>query len=405
MVAKAKLGKTRSVDSYINALVLAKKSAITVRDYRLILKVYSKWLGVPVENLHQNLNSDDLMRYARKLDADKIAPVSRRKYLMVIARFMQINNIEFDDLEQGAINAFQPEERNDKPATKELLQSMMDMGDPHSRAIISFLTSTGCRAGETSQILLSDIGRIEHGNFVPDINGGVVRIRNEIAKRRKGGLVFLSSESREYLTIWLQNRDDYIRMANTKSQNLRKGNTGRAKGLKHAGEKITRPAEDQRLFACSYYTLSQLFGKLYSQIDGEKGKYDKNMVTPHGCRAFFRTNAAKTMGIDLTEGILRHSGYLNQAYVRMTPEDRENQFHEGEASLYITRADHRIQGGKLDALARENKELQGRLQQVEAATMLVKHERAAIRAAGSDFVKAEDVERMVREAVAAALRK
>jgi integrase len=367
MAAEPEIAKIRSVDEYIKSLKRAKKSAITLRDYRYILLMYAKWLGVPVEKIHENLNPNDLMRYADKLDDDKIAPVSRRKYLTVIARYMENNGVTFDSMDKNTITAFEPEERNDKPATKELLMKMMDLGDPHTRSIISFLTSTGARAGETAQILLSDVGRIDHGRFVPDINGDVVQIRNEISKRRRGGLVFLTSECREFLSIWLQNRDDYIRMATVKSQNLRKGDTGRIKGAKHNGEKITRPEKDERLFACSYYTLSQLFGKLYSKIDGEKGKYDKNMVTPHGCRAFFRTNAARSMGVDLPEGILRHTGYLNQAYWRMTPEQRQADFKAGEPSLYITRPDHRIQTGKLSELEREKDALQVRVQQLEAA--------------------------------------
>ena len=57
---------------------------------------------------------------------------------------------------------------------------------------------------------------------------------------------------------------------------------------------------------------------------------------------------------------------MNAAYVRMTVEDREKQFHEGEAALYITRAHHRIQTGKLDALKKENLELKSRLEKLEA---------------------------------------
>jgi hypothetical protein len=254
-----------------------------------------------------------------------------------------------------------------------MAQKMMDLGTPHTRALISFLCSTGARAGETSQLLLSDVGRIEHGKFVPDIAGSVLNIRNKIAKRGKGGMVFLTAESREYLTLWLRDRSEYIRVANIKSKNLRKGNTGRTKGAKHTGGEITRPDDDERLFACSYYTLAKIFRQLYDKVDGGKDKYGRGAVVPHRCRAFFRTNGSKTLGIDLTEGILRHSGYLNQAYWRMTPEERERMFHEGEASLYLTRADHRVQSGELAQLRKEKEALEIRVKEMERIHAIKKH--------------------------------
>jgi integrase len=346
--------KIRSVDEYLTVLTQAKKSPVTIRDYRYILNDYARFTGVALPDLHTHLNPDDLMGYADHMSGS--APVTRKKFIGTVARFMKINGVAFDELERGVITSSEPEEKEDLPLTLDLAQKMMDLGTPHTRALIAFMCSTGARAGETSQLLLSDVGKIEHGKFVPDITGSVVNIRNKIAKRGKGGMVFLTREAREFLTLWLKDREQYIRLADVKSKNLRKGDTGREKGAKHTGAPITRPQNDQRLFAVSYYTLAKLFRVLYGKVDGRKDKYGRGAVVPHRCRAFFRTNASK-MGVDLVEGILRHSGYLNAQYVRMTPEERYKQFHAGEAALYITRKDHRIQTGELADLKRANEEL------------------------------------------------
>jgi integrase len=345
-----KNGKVRSVDAYLTLLKSAGKSDFTIRNYRQTLTQYARFLNVPPEKLHEHLNADDLMRYADSISGQRD---STRKYaLSVLGRYLKLNGVEFDELESNVFARVQiTDEIQAKPLTVQLLQKMLDSGDAHSRAIITFLTSTGCRIGETAQLRLSDVGRIENGAFVSDINGSVVRVRNEIAKRKKGGLVFLTAEAREYLSLWLKNRNMYIINANERTSRL-------------FTDKI-RPAKDDRLFGCTDATIGKIFNVLYRLADGEMGE-TRSRITVHSCRAYFRTNAAKTMGIDLVEGILRHTGYLNNQYVKMTPEDKETQFHEGEPVLFITRADHRIQSSKLDSLAKENKELKERLATIEA---------------------------------------
>jgi integrase len=215
---------------------------------------------------------------------------------------------------------------------------MMDVGDIHGKAILMFLISTGCRAGEVSKILLSDV------------KNDTVILRNEICKGKRGGVVFLTSEARQYLDLWLKERESYIKMADMKSGNL----ASRING---------RPLNDQRLFGCSYMTINKIFKKMYS-IDGEKSG-GRNRITAHACRAYFRTNAPKGMSIDLVEGILRHVGYLNQSYVRMTTEEKYRQFKAGEHALYVTRPDHRVQSSKLDQLERDNAALIERLNKIE----------------------------------------
>ena len=357
--------KIRSVDQYLDLLKAAGKSNITIRNYRQVLSQYARFLQVPLDQLHNHLDADDLVRYAGAISGKR--ETGRKSTLITIHRYMALNGVVFDELEYNTTKVTVTQEREDKPLTIEILQKMMDQGNPHSRAILSFLVSTGARAGETAKILLSDVGRIEHGIFVPDLNGDVVQIRNEIAKRRKGGLVFLTSEAREYLTIWLKDRPRYIVDANKRTKQLFTTTTRHEHvPRKETGKRLERPSNDNRLFACSYSTIDKTFGRLYRAVDGERSTY-RAKITAHACRAYFRTHGAKSMGIDLVEGILRHSGYLNQIYVRLTPEDRLKQFHEGEAALFITRADHRVQSGKLSALEQQIHELQARLKEKEQA--------------------------------------
>jgi len=361
--------KVRSVDQYLTLLKAGGRSDITIRNYRQILKQYAEFIGIPLAELHTRLDPEDLVRYSSMISNKR--ETGRKSTLSTIHRYMALNGVEFDELETNVVMVKQSEERDDKPLTPELLQKMMDQGTPHGRALISFLVSTGCRAGETSKILLSDVGRLDHGKFTPDIDGNVVKIRNDIAKRKKGGIVFLTEEAREYLTVWLKDRDRFIRDADRRSLHLYAAHTRHERvPRKDTGMQIKRVENDQRLFACCYSTIDKTFGRLYQKADGERGKSGAK-ITAHSCRAFFRTYAVKGMSIDLVEGLLRHTGYLNSAYVRIPDDEKLQQFKAGEAALYITRADHRVQGSKLDELKRLNTALLERLEEVEQKQKMI----------------------------------
>jgi len=354
-------GKVRTYDAYLKRLEAVKKSPLTIKAYRLHLMKYAKFINVPVEELHENLNTDDVVNFALSMQHQKAN--TRKTCLFAVKNFMEYCGLEFDKFETDVFQVESSDERMDKPIQLDTLQKMMDVSDVHGKAVISFLVSTGCRAGEAAKVLLSDVCRFDkkEDKLVPDVNGDVVTIRKEIAKKKKGGVVFLTSEAREFLNLWLKERDEYIEIADLKSKNIAHRING-------------RPANDQRLFACSYMTINKLFTKAYQMADGQKSG-NRNMNTAHSCRAFFRTHAAKTMGIDVAEGILRHSGYLNQAYVRMSTEEKRRIFHDGEHILLITRADQRIQSGELEALKVKNEELEQEMQKLR--NILEMHETPA----------------------------
>jgi integrase len=376
--------KVRSVDEYLRMLKLAGRSEITIRNYRSVLTSYAQYLKVPLAQVHENLTVENLLGYAESRSAK--SQNGRKTTLSILHRYFTLNGVEFDVLEANVMKQKVDEEPDDKPIELESLQRMMDCGNPHSRAIIVFMLSTGCRAGETSKILLSDV------------KGDVVHVRNEIAKRHKGGDVYLTVEAREYLDIWLKDRERYITEANKLTARLLTATTGHAKvPRKDTGTKVSRPVKDERLFACSYSTIQKIFDRLYDTVDGEQGKYSAKCTT-HSLRKYFRTHAVQGgISIDLVEGILRHTGYLNSVYVRMTDSDKQKQFHAGEAALYITRADHRIQTGQLTNMQQQIEDLQIALQEErkrarEFSEMIIKNLPPATGIDGSKLTDAQRAE-------------
>jgi integrase len=344
--------KIRSVEEYLSMLALGGRSVATIGNYRHVLNSYAMFLNIPLDQVHNHLSVDNFLAYAGSRKGKSAA--GRHTTFTILHRYMALQGVEFDEMELNIVKKKSTEDPDDKPIETETLQKMMDQGDPHSRAIIAFLISTGCRAGETSKILLSDV------------KSDVVTIRNEIAKGGHGGKVYLTSEAREYLDIWLKDRERYVEEANRMTKKLFTTQSGSHFGeRKSTGVPIARPEKDNRLFACSYTTINKIFSRLYDQVDGEKGKYGA-LCSPHSCRKYFRTNAVKTMSLDLVEGLMRHTGYLNSVYVRMTDKEKRDQFHAGEAALYITRADHRIQTGELAELKRDKETMQAQMERMQA---------------------------------------
>jgi integrase len=297
-----------TVTEYLEMLKMAKRSRNTIILYSAVFGYFSKCLDIPVEDLHNHLTPQNLIKYA--VSRNKGSSRTSAMHLSILHRYYEINEVPIKPLELNVIKARSYEEADDKPLEFETLKRMMDIADTHGKAILSTAISTGARNSTLAGILLSDL------------KGDTIRIRPENVKGGRGGYVYLTAEAQEYVDLWLKQRDEYI------------------KRFQKTPWGLIRPDNDQRLFACSPKTIWRVFSNLYQKVDGEEGKYhDKNTI--HSCRKYFRTHAVKTMGLDLVEKILGHSGYLTSSYVRISDEDARKMFHEGERVLYITRPEHR----------------------------------------------------------------
>lgn len=328
-----------SVEDYLTMMETADRAPGTIRSYRGIFESFARFLGVPLNEVHNHLSAQNLIKYAGSLKGYSGQTVRQR--LAILRAYFIENGVEFGGMQAKVLNARRRTEPEDKVLTLETLQKMMDITDERGRAFITVMVSTGMRAGEAAQLKLSDV------------KGDTITIPGSIAKNGRGGKVYLTAEAREYLDIWLKNRDEFIRLADIHSEVFSKAGIAPARG------------PDDRLFASGYTALNAMFKRLYRKVDGEKGHY-RGKITPHSMRKYFRTQATQGgLHIDIVERLMRHSGYLSSSYVRLTDEKIRQEFHEHESSLYITRADHRIQGSKLDALRRENAALQERLKLVE----------------------------------------
>jgi len=348
-----------TVVEYLDMMQAADRAPNTIRSYGMIFKSYARFLNIPLDDVHNHLLPENLIKYASSQKGYSGQTIRQR--LAILRAYFTENGVQFKGMEMKVLTARRHTEPEDKVLELSTLQKMMDITDERGRAFISVMISTGMRAGEASQLRLSDV------------KDDTITIPGKIAKNRHGGKVYLTAEAREYLDIWLKNRDKFVQQSIV-----------HAGVFAQQGRCPAKDPEDDRLFASGYIGLNAMFRRLYQKIDGEKGSY-RGKITPHSMRKYFRTHLVKTVDLDIVEHLMRHTGYLSGSYVRLTDEDIRKQFHEGEHILYITRADHRIQGSKLDAQAREIKTLREEMQQVKQAQSQVEQERAGIQAYGKDM--------------------
>jgi integrase len=327
-----------TVEEYLDMMVAAGRAPVTITSYRSIFKSFAQFLDVPIDDVHNNLSSSNLIKYVGSMKGYSGQTIKQR--LAILRAYAIENGVQFKGMELKVMNARRHTEPDDKPISLEHLQKMMDLTDERGKAFISVMISTGMRAGEAAQLKVSDWDGKD-----------TITIPGKIAKNGRGGRVYLTEEAQEYLEIWMRNRDAWIQ-----------------RNSSHPAEAFQiKTGKGDRLFASGYSGLNGMFRRLYEKIDGERGTY-RRKITPHSLRKYFRTQAAAGgLHIDIVEKLMRHSGYLSGSYVRLDEEAIRKQFHEHEHSLYITRP-HRIDVSKLaeERAKRENieKDLVGMKEQI-----------------------------------------
>ena len=128
----------------------ADRSPGTIRSYRLIFSSFAKFLNVPVDELHDHLLPENLIKYAGSLKGYSGQTVRQR--LAILRAYFTANDVQFKTMEMKVIQARRHTEPDDKPIDLSTLQKMMDITDERGRAFISVMVSTGMRGGEAAQL-------------------------------------------------------------------------------------------------------------------------------------------------------------------------------------------------------------------------------------------------------------
>jgi integrase len=360
----------------------------------------------------------DLVRFSASLSTK--APKTARGNLQATLGWLEYNEIVLSKKQLSTVKGKLPKggtQTREDICDVVTLRKILNHADLKTKSMVLCLASSGMRLNEILSLKLSDVQLGDVGEV------SCVRIPGNITKTGNPRTTFFSSECTEILRQWLAIREDYTRSARNKANGL----NGARPDTIETDERIFPMSDNNAIFA-------------WNNCLAKSGLQSKDSVTGwssrhlHTLRKFFRSQLALKIPTDVVEELLGHSGYLTGEYRVYSERQLKDEYQKGESvltvlssgdvseireqldatskDLAVTRQGSERTASALSGVVLENQELKGQLEtmrleikQIQESQALIKHERDAIRATGKDFVRADDVERMVREAVAAALKK
>ena len=306
----------------IEDFLLNYKSKSTKQTYRSILKKYFNTINKNPDTYFKGKQDyeGDIKQFLTTINNSP--PKTIRGSLAAVKSFLMENDIEltrkFWKTRQGQIQGKRAWTQDNVP-TMEQLQKILTHANTLQRSIILSLVSSGMRIGELLQIQINDVDLTK--------NPAHINVRGEYTKSGERRDVFISSETVTAINEWYKVRDKYIITA-----------CGRIKALdKYLGRTSTKTCNDSRLFPVGDETVRQMWNRLLDKA--ELGDVDErtriHKMHLHTLRKLFRSRMPKAVGVDITEVLLGHEGYLTDSYRRYTFEDLAEEYLKGEPLVSV----------------------------------------------------------------------
>jgi len=300
----------------IEEFLLNYKSKSTIQTYKSLLKKYFDTINKDPNTYFKGKQDyeSDIKKFLQKIGNSP--PKTIRGSIAAIKSFMGENDIElsrkFWKKQQGRIKGKRAWTEDNVP-TVEQLQKILTHANTLQRGIVLTLVSSGMRIGEVLQIQENDVDLTQ--------NPAHINVRGEYTKSGERRDVFISSEAVTAINEWLKVRDKYLITA-----------CGRIKALdKYLGREVTKTLNDNRLFPVGDETVRQMWNRLldkagFGDVDERTGVHKMHL---HTLRKFFRSRLPKAIGVDITEMLMGHEGYLTDAYRRYNLTDIAEEYLKG----------------------------------------------------------------------------
>ncbi len=258
---------------------------------------------------------DDFVTYLSRIG---VAPHSIKDYVSGVRKWLVFNDVEVESakLREKVELPRQYSITVDKAPTKEELKRMLMAADLRGKALIACLASSGMRIGELLSLRVKDVDFEKHPVRI--------YVRAEIAKDRQARYCFLSDEAAEILKQYLGERindpESYIFQ-------------GRQQGTRADGTKYLRGG--LRNGPMSYWNADTIFTNVLKKAGlYAKDEHGRDVIHIHSLRKFFFTQLLPVLGRDVTQALMGHKEYLDQAYRRFTVEQLAEQY--SKAMRHVT---------------------------------------------------------------------
>ncbi len=275
---------------------------------------------------------NDLISFINHGEEKKYSPKTVNAYLTGVKEFLLYHDLEIKQSDLRTIKRRKPRPTvvtRDLQITPEILHKIIDhFVTIQGKALTLFLASSGCRINEALSITLKDIDLSQ--------KPPIIYLRGSITKNQGNRTTFISSEAKEALEKWLDQRESNIEK--------------KVKNYKH----LNLNPNDDRIFPYNERTAYALWNVAlkrsgYTEKDPETGRY---LYTYHGLRRFFKSQLTGHLESEIVERLLGHEGYLNGSYYRVP---------ENEMAEKYLKVENRLETKSIEKTASRVKELENRL--------------------------------------------
>ncbi len=252
----------------------------------------------------------DLIAFPEKcrIRTPSFAPKTINLYTQIVLMYLRECGIEPDHHQQRRLKKTRPKNRpisRETELTRDTIQTILHHADVRQRAEILIAVSSGMRISELLSITLDDL--------TLTADPVEIYIPAAISKNETARTVFISREAADALRAWLITRRHI---------------------QKHTKDG-TSP--DKRVFPYSVTNETARFNRTLRRAGTYRidTKTRRSMIHFHIFRKFFLTEFKLAASPDVAEELAGHTGYLSEAYRRISRQTMREEYHKAEPQLTI----------------------------------------------------------------------